>query len=112
MSNLGIAALPKTVSLLRNGDFLLGVVDDFQTFDWDGYRTFYSLCSINPLGFADESPILLIKFHPEGEPEASICCVAKGSNPISLYELRRDRVKNTVSASAEPFWSGKGEVIP
>jgi hypothetical protein len=25
---------------------------------------------MNPLDFADESPFLLIKFHPEGEPEA------------------------------------------
>jgi hypothetical protein len=27
-------------------------------------------------------------------PETSICCVAKDSNQSSLFELRRDRVKN------------------
>ena len=42
-------------------------------------QALYSLCSINPLGFVDESSFILIKFHSEGEPEASICCVAKDS---------------------------------
>ena len=35
-----------------------------------------------------------INFHPSGEPEAFIFCVAKGSNQSSLFELRPDRVKN------------------
>jgi len=34
---------------------------------------------INPLGYADDNHLFIIKFHPSGEPEASICCVAKDS---------------------------------
>jgi len=30
-------------------------------------------------GKKDNGPFYLINFHPSGEPEASICCVAKDS---------------------------------
>ena len=31
------------------------------------------------MGKKDDDRFYLINFHPSGEPEASICCVAKGS---------------------------------
>jgi hypothetical protein len=46
------------------------------------------------IGTRDNGGFYLINFHPSGEPEAFICCVAKGSNQSSLFELRPDRVKN------------------
>ena len=33
----------------------------------------------NSMGKKDDDRFYLINFHPSGEPEASICCVAKGS---------------------------------
>jgi hypothetical protein len=45
-------------------------------------------------GKKDNGRFYLIIFHPSGEPEASICCVAKDSNQSSLFELRPNRVKN------------------
>jgi hypothetical protein len=46
------------------------------------------------IGKRDNGGFYLINFHPSGEPEAFICCVAKDSNQSSLFELRPDREKN------------------
>jgi hypothetical protein len=47
-----------------------------------------------PIDQKDDGGFYLINFHPTGELEAFICCVGKGSNQSSLFELRPDRVKN------------------
>ena len=53
-----------------------------------GSNQYYSI------GKRDNGRFYLINFHPLGEPEAFICCVAKDSNQSSLFELRPDAVRN------------------
>lgn len=49
---------------------------------------------ISPRIYSKNDVYFAMQVHPTGKPEDFRFCVAEGSNPNSLFELRRDEVKN------------------